>query len=424
MNDIVLRVAGLSKRYHIGERRVRYRTVREAIATAVTAPFRRSQAANAGEREAGNTIWALNDVSFDVHRGEVVGVIGRNGAGKSTLLKILSRITEPTSGFADVTGRVASLLEVGTGFHLELTGRENVILNAAILGMSRHDVQRKFDQIVEFADVARFIDTPVKHYSSGMHLRLAFSVAAHLEPEILLIDEILAVGDVEFQKKCLGKMEDVASQGRTVLFVSHNLGVVRELCHSAAVLDRGRLVFRGSVLDGLTRYSEAVSRAPAATTGTGDAWQAVQVSGDTASAVVASLTPGERLTLDGWLAIGDDPPDGGTLICIIEDSVGNTIVHQRAIAPDGWESPLTRGRFRVQVEFPALWLSPGAYTAYFKFMAKRGGAFERVISERVLLDVTGSRAGVGRAILAPRLRWAVRHEADQNTDCLPEAVPQ
>ena len=249
MSDIAIRAEKLSKQYRIGGRREKYKTLRDTVTDAVTAPFRRAarllrgQATGAAELD--ETIWALKDVSFEVKQGEVVGIIGANGAGKSTLLKVLSRITEPTSGYAEIYGRVGSLLEVGTGFHPELTGRENIALNGAILGMSRAEIERKFDEIVAFAEVERFIDTPVKHYSSGMYLRLAFAVAAHLEPEILLIDEVLAVGDVAFQRKCLGKMGEVASQGRTVLFVSHNMGAIRRLCQRTIVLSGGRIIYDG-----------------------------------------------------------------------------------------------------------------------------------------------------------------------------------
>ena len=239
MSDVAIRVESLSKRYRLGERQ-RSRSLRESLTAALSAPFRRHT------RQAQETIWALKDVSFEVRRGEVVGVIGRNGAGKSTLLKILSRITEPTSGRAEVHGRVGSLLEVGTGFHNELTGRENIYLNGAILGMKRAEIARKFDEIVAFAEVERFLDTPVKHYSSGMYLRLAFAVAAHLEPEILLVDEVLAVGDAQFQKKCLGKMGEVSKQGRTVLFVSHSLGAIDRLCPSTILLDLGTILLHGS----------------------------------------------------------------------------------------------------------------------------------------------------------------------------------
>ena len=244
----VITAEGLGKQYRIGQREV-HRSLRDSIASKVTAPFRKLRAIGQGERKVkrAETIWALKDASFEIEEGAIVGVIGRNGSGKSTLLKILSRITEPTTGLAEVRGRVASLLEVGTGFHPELTGRENVYLNGAILGMRRAEMARKFDEIVEFSEVQAFIDTPVKHYSSGMALRLAFAVAAHLEPEVLLVDEVLAVGDAAFQKKCLGKMGDVARAGRTILFVSHDLTAVQVLCQRAIRLSQGIIQGLGPV---------------------------------------------------------------------------------------------------------------------------------------------------------------------------------
>jgi lipopolysaccharide transport system ATP-binding protein len=255
----IIRVQNLSKRYRIG-RVEPYRTLRESIVRSVTVPVRlaramidgrlRDRATQASERQ----LWALRDVSFDVMPGEVLGLIGRNGAGKSTLLKVLSRITEPSVGRAEIYGRVGSLLEVGTGFHLELTGRENIYLSGAILGMRRAEIQRKFDEIVAFAEVEKFVDTPVKHYSSGMHVRLGFSVAAHLEPEILLVDEVLAVGDAAFQKKCLGKMGDVARAGRTIVFVSHNMASIESLCNSCLLISSGRLEARGQPAPIVMRY--------------------------------------------------------------------------------------------------------------------------------------------------------------------------
>jgi homopolymeric O-antigen transport system ATP-binding protein len=245
MNDIAIRLDKIGKKYHIGRKQERYKMLRDTLTNAVTAPFRRAgkllrgQATGAAELD--EILWALRDISFEVKRGEIVGIIGHNGAGKSTLLKVLSRITEPTEGYADVYGRVGSLLEVGTGFHPELTGRENIYLNGAILGMKRVEIDAKFDEIVSFAEVERFMDTPVKHYSSGMRLRLGFAVAAHLEPEILLVDEVLAVGDASFQKKCLNKMQDVGQEGRTVLFVSHNMPAITRLCGRTILLDGGRV---------------------------------------------------------------------------------------------------------------------------------------------------------------------------------------
>lgn len=257
MSNLAVRVEGLSKLYRIGEADT-YATFREALVDALAAPFRRArqklQGSNGHVAETEDTIWALRDVSFEIKTGEIVGIIGRNGAGKSTLLKILSRITEPTRGFAEIHGRVGSLLEVGTGFHGELSGRENIYLNGAILGMRKTEIDRKFDEIVAFAEVEKFIDTPVKRYSSGMYLRLAFAVAAHLEPEILIVDEVLAVGDASFQKKCIGKMGAVAKGGRTVLFVSHNVAAVKSLCTRAILLEDGQVECDGSVGDVLDRY--------------------------------------------------------------------------------------------------------------------------------------------------------------------------
>jgi lipopolysaccharide transport system ATP-binding protein len=275
MSDIAIRCDHLSKQYRIGERES-YKALRDVITDAAASPFRRLRSALRNgngtlpsalsplpaadsslithHSSLTNTIWALDDVSFEVKRGEVVGIIGRNGAGKSTLLKILSRITKPTKGHAEIHGRVGSLLEVGTGFHPELTGRENIYLNAAILGMRKAEVEKKFDEIVAFAEVEKFIDTPVKRYSSGMYVRLAFAVAAHMDTEILLVDEVLAVGDAEFQKKCLGKMSEVSRLGRIVLFVSHNLQAISTLTNRGIFLDRGQVSFDGPSLLTINRY--------------------------------------------------------------------------------------------------------------------------------------------------------------------------
>ena len=254
-SGIAIRARGLGKEFRIGERRQPYRTLRETLAGAARYPFRWIRHRKSREEPRGpSTIWALKDLTLDIREGEAVGIIGRNGAGKSTLLKILCRITEPTAGYAEVRGRVGSLLEVGTGFHPELTGRENVYLNASILGMKRLDIRRKFDEIVAFAEVEKFIDTPVKHYSSGMYLRLAFAVAAHLEPDILIVDEVLAVGDARFQRKCLGAMQNAGQQGRTVLFVSHNMPAITRLCERAILLDGGLVARDGPPADVVAEY--------------------------------------------------------------------------------------------------------------------------------------------------------------------------
>ena len=254
MSDIAIRVENLSKRYRIGQREP-YKALRDVLPQLVAAPFRRLR-----RNPESDYIWALKDVSFEVKRGEVVGIIGRNGAGKTTLLKILSRITEPTEGYVRLQGKVSSLLEVGAGFHTELTGRENIFLSGAILGMTRQEIRRKFDEIVAFAEIEKFIDMPVKHYSSGMYVRLAFSVAAHLEPEIFLVDEVLAVGDAIFQTKCLAKMKSLIKGGRTVLFVSHNMGAVSSVCDRGIVLDEGRILFDGPVQKAIDFYQNEVVR--------------------------------------------------------------------------------------------------------------------------------------------------------------------
>ncbi|MCK4620997.1 MAG: ABC transporter ATP-binding protein [Desulfuromonadales bacterium] len=260
----VIKVENLSKRYYLShQQRERFPTLRDAISRKTSEfgrrllhPLRASSGQPLAGAENTEEFWALQDVSFEVKQGDRIGIIGRNGAGKSTLLKILSRITEPTSGKVSIKGRVASLLEVGTGFHPELTGRENIFLNGAILGMSKTEIRRKFDEIVDFAEVEKFLDTPVKRYSSGMYVRLAFAVAAHLEPEILIIDEVLAVGDFQFQRKCLGKMDEVGSQGRTVLFVSHNMAAIEYLCSKCLMLENGQVVSRGPVNEVVGTYLE------------------------------------------------------------------------------------------------------------------------------------------------------------------------
>jgi lipopolysaccharide transport system ATP-binding protein len=260
-NQTAILVEGLSKEYRIGGRQERYGSIRDTLVDIFAGPFRKGKKLLQGEYTGAagldTSFWALKDVSFEVRQGEVIGVIGANGAGKSTLLKILTRITEPTGGYAKIMGRVGSLLEVGTGFHPELTGRENVYLCGAILGMKKAQIEKNFDEIVAFAEVDNFIDTPVKHYSTGMQVRLAFAVAAHLEPEVLLVDEVLAVGDMRFQRKCMNKMEDVGHEGRTILFVSHNMQAVARLCQRAIVLNQGRLVMDSPSQEAVNYYLSA-----------------------------------------------------------------------------------------------------------------------------------------------------------------------
>jgi lipopolysaccharide transport system ATP-binding protein len=316
--EIAIRCEGLSKQYRIGQQE-RYKALRDVLTDAAATPFRRLGAAFSNgngmsatrksrhDTRHSETIWALDDVSFEVKQGEVVGIIGRNGAGKSTLLKILSRITKPTKGHAEIHGRVGSLLEVGTGFHPELTGRENLYLNGAILGMRKAEIDRKFDEIVAFAEVEKFIDTPVKRYSSGMQVRLAFAVAAHMETEILLVDEVLAVGDVAFQKKCMGKMGDVVRQGRTVFFVSHNMAAVQSLCPRGVLLDAGRLILEGDSNQVIEDYLTSASEATAATTdlrahpnrhhGCERILSSVRVM-NSAEELVTAIRPGDELVIE------------------------------------------------------------------------------------------------------------------------------
>jgi lipopolysaccharide transport system ATP-binding protein len=260
MSDIVIKAENIGKKYVIGHQAEKGRgvTFREVLMQNARTLWSKTKDLATGkpiiQGDTMEEVWALKDVSFEIRRGEAVGIIGRNGAGKSTLLKILSRITEPSTGRVTIKGRVASLLEVGTGFHPELTGRENIYLNGTILGMTREEIKRKFDEIVAFAEVIRFLDTPVKRYSSGMYVRLAFAVAAHLEPEILVVDEVLAVGDAQFQKKCLGKMEQVGNEGRTVLFVSHNMNAIEQLCRRVIVLNEGNIEYNGPTESGISQY--------------------------------------------------------------------------------------------------------------------------------------------------------------------------
>ena len=353
---LAIRAEGLAKRYRLGGHRPG-RLLYEEIGARL-----RRRSAPPGDRPDG-WIWALSDVSFEVAEGEVVGVVGRNGAGKSTLLRVLSRITEPTSGRAEVRGRLASLLEVGTGFHPELTGRENVFLNGAILGLGRREIAARFDEIVAFAEVERFLDTPVKHYSSGMFMRLAFAVAAHLEPDVLVVDEVLAVGDAAFQRKCLGRMESIAESGRTVLFVSHNLAAVRTLCASVLVLEGGRAVFRGPVEEGLARYERQLA------SGGGELERAA-FSGPLASELVlerlrlrqagrevAAVDPGLPLEL---LLEGRAEHDFRSLdlaIALFRDGFRLFTCHD---GPSG--QPLGAGRFESRFELPPNLLRPGVYT--------------------------------------------------------------
>jgi lipopolysaccharide transport system ATP-binding protein len=365
MADVAIKVEKLGKRFRIGAAQEKYKTFRDTLANAAVAPFRRIASAlraDHGKVEAG-VIWALKDVSFEVKPGEVVGIIGRNGAGKSTLLKVLSRITEPTEGYAEVYGRIGSLLEVGTGFHPELTGRENIFLNGAILGMKKVEIEKKFDEMVAFAEVEKFIDTPVKHYSSGMYLRLAFAVAAHLEPEILLVDEVLAVGDAEFQKKCLGKMGEVAKEGRTVLFVSHHMGMIAELCSTALLLDRGGVAARGftrDVVDGyLTQASSAGRTTFLAAEQTDKEIVVLEVGSQTISGRLTSyFRHDEPIVVSTKCRVKRAAPNS-VMGFFVKDHKGRKIFTN--VNPD-WSKFVADGRLvRTVVTIPPCFLAPGQY---------------------------------------------------------------
>jgi lipopolysaccharide transport system ATP-binding protein len=360
MSDVAISARGLGKRYKIGALN-RQRTLGERITDACTAPVRWLSSDRESKASASREFWALRDVSFDLRKGEVVGLIGRNGAGKSTLLKILSRVTQPTTGRAEIHGRVGSLLEVGTGFHPELTGRENAYLNGAILGMSRKEIDRKFDEIVAFAEVGDFIDTPLKHYSSGMQMRLAFAVAAHLEPETLLVDEVLAVGDLLFQKKCLGKMGEVASGGRTIVFVSHQLNQIRRLCEKVIWLDQGKIFQAGPTPEITGAYETYMTqRAEGAQDKAGGpniqngfvSWEIVEPRVENPHL----LTTAGKVRIKFLLRLNKPVSDGLHGIALFN--------HERQLM-FGWETrhlELTEGVHEFHYTFPTLPLRPGMYS--------------------------------------------------------------
>ena len=382
MSNPIIKVNNLSKRYRIGAKEQGHKTFREAIVDGIGAPLRNlaklrklTQFKDGQSQNEEDVIWALRNVSFEVDEGEVLGIIGKNGAGKSTVLKVLSRITEPTSGFAEINGRVSSLLEVGTGFHPELTGRENIFLNGAILGMRKREIEQKFDEIVNFSEIERFIDTPVKRYSSGMYVRLAFGVAAHLEPEILLVDEVLAVGDVAFQKKCLGKMRDVAKGGRTVLFVSHNMPSIVNLCQRAILLNAGKVMKDGPIAEVVQHYlatarsagGEVVWNNPAKAPGSENVrLHAVRVlSGDGAPTADVNIDKDVLIQIDFWNFKPGIRLVKHIWIC---DQFGGTVVASanRTSAcrnPDPWfERPHPIGLFRTLCRIPANLLNDKTYS--------------------------------------------------------------
>jgi len=347
-------------------------------------------------------MWALRNVSFGIAQGEVVGIVGRNGAGKSTLLKVLSRITEPTEGYADLYGRVGTLLEVGTGFHDQLTGRENIFLNGAIMGMHKADIERQFDSIVAFAEVEKFIDTPVKHYSSGMYLRLAFAVAAHLEPEILFVDEVLAVGDFAFQKKCLDKMAEIAHNGRTILFVSHNMGAIRALCSRGIVLERGHVVADTDVSGAIDLYHRLA--AEAVQTGHLRPGRGGISMPHLVSHRSHNICQGEPFEVAATLRIETEVP-GFSIWCILDDMYQRRVAFGRYdSSSDGRDS--WQGTYEIRVKWPAMWLEPGLYSLNLRVRLQGASSTERYVSDVLHLDVAGEHSGEN-AVLAPEGRWAV-----------------
>jgi lipopolysaccharide transport system ATP-binding protein len=381
MSDMAIRIENLSKAYRIGEDRGGYKTLRDTITNTFSATLRRlgrgPQTSNFDRQS--NSIWALKDISFEVKRGEVVGIIGRNGAGKTTLLKILSRITEPTEGWAEIHGRVGSLLEVGTGFHPELTGRENIYLSGAILGMRKTEIDREFDEIVAFAEIEKFIDTPVKRYSSGMYVRLAFAVAAHLEPEILLVDEVLAVGDAAFQKKCLGKMGDVASEGRTVLFVSHNMGAVQDLCSRCMLLEQGEIRTIGKPASVISSYLNSSRRACLSTyEGQIDQYKDVSllkaklVGSDGKGASTLKLT--EPIIIETLWAVRKET-SGLAVAIFIKDGLSRVLLV--ASSEDVGIEIAEPGIWQLKTEIPNV-LLPGEFRLDIMALVNRKTFFERV----------------------------------------------
>jgi lipopolysaccharide transport system ATP-binding protein len=407
MSNVAIRVDGLSKLYTLGANQQPYRTLRESITSAAKWPVKALRGAGAPKKgpEHEPDLWALKDVSFEIKKGEVVGIIGRNGAGKSTLLKVLSRITEPTSGYADLRGRVGTLLEVGTGFHPELTGRENIQLSGAILGMTRSEILRRFDEIVAFAEVERFVDTPVKFYSTGMFLRLAFAVAAHLEPEILFVDEVLAVGDMAFQQKCLGKMGEAAKNGRTVLFVSHNMGAIRSLCERGLVLHKGQVVESGDISQSIETYFRLSSVADQATEARiaagGTGFGPVKVASHPSSTVDQSEAFEVATT-----AQFREPVAGFNLYCIVNDMHQRKMFQQTQDSSEFQRGEMWQGLYDIRVKLPALWLEPGLYSLHFKMFVRTEAQSARYISDTLHLDISGRSAGCG-SILNPQAGWSL-----------------
>ena len=375
MDRPVIRVNSLSKKYVLGGEINRQETFREMLANLAKSPFRRLrrlQGLSPDQQE----FWALKNISFEVKKGEVLGIIGANGAGKSTLLKILGRITAPTAGEIEYVGRIASLLEVGTGFHPELSGRENIYLNGAIIGMSKSEIRKRFDEIVDFAGVEKFLDTPVKRYSSGMYLRLAFAVAAHLDPDILLVDEILAVGDAEFQKKSLGKMKDVSASGRTVLFVSHNMSAISKLCEQGIFLDKGRLEFIGDVNSAINEYYKMASDQEKIGSEEffGNLKPELEITrldiNEEKNRLSVSVSPSQAISINVYGTAKVNIGSYRTTVALRKDGYHVLSLHDKLKPED-----LIEGDFVSKVEIPAFFLSPGLYVVEAGGYSKNSGKF-------------------------------------------------
>lgn len=429
----IIKVEGLSKRYRLGAHRTPYLTVRDSLVNALRAPLNRLRRNGSAED---NTIWALRDVSFEIGAGEVIGLIGRNGSGKSTLLKVLSRITEPTTGRVELYGRVGSLLEVGTGFHGELSGRENIYLNGAILGMQKAEIESKMDEIVAFAEVEKFIDTPVKRYSSGMYMRLAFAVAAHLEPEILLVDEVLAVGDATFQKKCLGKMGDIAKEGRTVIFVSHNMSAVQRLCTRGILLDQGHVVKNSPISEaihfylraGLEQQGERIlnegERAPGFSDGSVrleairvlDQFGNIKVEFDVKEAVTVEV---EYSVLKRQHVLN--------VHLYFRDEAGETIFVTMDNLDSPWQDgPPPVGLYKARCEVPANLLNEGTIRVEYLICTRPTSTMYVTYPDAISFNMTDDMEEAGvrgnwirewpASIVRPRLHWAIEHTPPANLE--------
>jgi lipopolysaccharide transport system ATP-binding protein len=431
MSEKAIRIEGLSKRYRIGIRE-KYPTIRETIMRAVSGPLRkvRSWSSDQGQDSGPRWIWALKDVSIEINHGEVYGIIGPNGSGKSTLLKVLSGITEPTAGYADIHGRVGSLLEVGTGFHMELTGRENIFMNGAILGMSRYEIKRKFDEIVAFSEVEQFLDTPVKRYSSGMYMRLAFAVAAHLDTEIMMVDEVLAVGDMAFQKKCLGKMGDVAKAGRTVLLVSHNMLAVKSLCQRAIWLDEGQLKEIGESNQIVSDYLQSI-----AATHTQQVWDNVETAPGNNIIRLHRVevrgmpsSPSAQITMqipfvigvEFWNLVPGTHMDFNLQLATEDQIVAFST--STADEPGCWTAPPPAGLFRAECQIPGNLLNSGLYRVTIKAIKKQSRVVIYRHEDVLAFDVLDLRRrsegwyGKSPGVVSPLLKWTIEHIGNISDD--------